>query len=107
MNRQNVWAMVDRFSGNGSMVFPEGPTVPAMYDIELWRESTFDGHPLRSKFTGRVRSKEDSLLAIRYIGKSFVLEMMENRRLSLIIIDDSGAIAHTPGPVEGFPGLKG
>jgi len=80
--------------------------VPVRYEIVQWRESTFDGHSLGHTFKGRVWSDTDSLLAFRYIGKQFVLEMKPGQRISLFITDQSGAVEHCPGPVEGFPIVK-
>ena len=108
MDRRNKSEIADKYTGTGWMVFTEtGARVSADYEIILWNESTFDGHPLGHAFKGRVWSSEDGLLAFRYAGKNFILEMDHNRRLSLFIADQTGAVEHCPGPVEGFPGING
>jgi hypothetical protein len=99
--------MTDRFIGKGSMTFPDGEKNPVNYDISIWREF-WEHQPLSSEIKGRLWSVSDPYLSRRYLGKQFILEMEEGRRVALFISDSrTGNVEHCPGPVEGFPGLKG
>ena len=98
--------LVDEFVGAGVMVFPDGKRVAVEYDVAVWREYSY-GHPLGPTFAVKISSKTDPLLGGRFIGKEFVLEMRDNKRLALVILKDDGTAAHCPGIVEGFPGIRG
>ena len=98
--------LTDKFVGKGEMVFPNGQRVTGKYNVQIWREYSY-GYPLSPTFSVKISSSEDPLLGMRYIGKEFVLELQDGKRLSLVITKDDGTAEHCPGVVEGFSGIKG
>ena len=97
--------LIDRSTGNGRLVFPDGTAVPVSYLVEVYREF-LDEYPSNSEITGRVWSESDPFLANRYLAKDCVLHMERGRRFSMFIIDAEGTLGHSASIVEGFPDLK-
>ena len=97
--------LIYRGADCGVAVFQDDSRILVSYDISLWREFQ-DGHPFSSWFTGRVWNLTDPFFTHRSLGKKFVLELQDGKRLSLFIIKDDGTVGHPPGIAEGFPGLR-
>ena len=89
--------------GIGIAAFADGRRENVKYSVELFKEFQ-DGHPFRSWFECNVNTG-DQFFAARNIGKDFVLELSDGKKLSMFIVNKNGKAEHSGNVVHGFPSL--